>query len=79
MFTVEQLQQTGFVPGDRLVLSIPNPGQLYLHEADALPGPDDLRETVGRLIWEAFQVSGITTREAVVALGRDVRQEIDKR
>jgi hypothetical protein len=73
---VEQLRQAGFVPGDRLVLSKTSPGQLYLHKVDILPGAEDLRETVGRLIRETFQASGYTTREAVVALGRAVRREI---
>lgn len=73
---LEQLQQAGFAPGDRLVLSETSPGQLYLHKADVLPSAEDLRETVGRLIRETFQASGYTTREAVVALGREVRREI---
>jgi hypothetical protein len=73
---MEQLQQAGFAPGDRLVLSTAVPGQLYIHKAEVLLTQSELRESLKQLIQEAFRQSNYHSRDQIVALVREVRQEI---
>jgi hypothetical protein len=56
---LEPLRRAGFVPGDQIVLSIAAPGHLYLHKADVLPTGPDLKNSLRRLIQNAFEQQGI--------------------
>jgi hypothetical protein len=74
--SVEQLQQAGFAPGDRLVISVPAAGHLYLHKIDPSRTKPLSREALSRLLRDAFEKSGYDTREKIVGLVREVRQEM---
>lgn len=72
----EQLQQAGLVPGDQVVISAPAPGHLYLHKIDPLYPASLSREALSQLMREAFEQSGYQTREQIVQLVREIRQEM---
>jgi hypothetical protein len=74
-FSIEQLQQAGLAPGDHLLISAPAPGHLYLHKVDLSAEPLS-REALSRLVRDAFEQSGYGTREEVISLVREVRQEM---
>jgi tRNA G26 N,N-dimethylase Trm1 len=76
--SAEQLQQAGLVPGDQLVISAPAPGHLYLHRIDPLYTGPLSHEALSQLMHEAFEQSGYKTREQIVNLVREVRQEMAK-
>ncbi len=74
--TTDQLQQAGLVPGDRLIVSAPAPGHLYLHKIDPLYAAPLSSKALSQLMQEAFGQSGYKTREQIVNLVREVRQEM---
>ncbi len=74
--TPEQLQQMGFAPGDHLVVTSLMPGQLYIHKAETFPPPENWRETLSQMIQDAFHRHGYQSRAQVIALIREVRQEM---
>lgn len=74
--TADQLQQAGLVPGDRIVVSAPAPGHLYLHKLDPLYAAPLSPKALSQLMQEAFGQSGYKTREQIVNLVREVRQEM---
>jgi hypothetical protein len=74
--SVEQLQRAGFAPGDRLVISVPAAGHLYLHKIDPSQTKPLAREVLSQLLRDAFEKSGYDTREKVIDLVREVRQEM---
>ncbi|MBE7473780.1 MAG: hypothetical protein DPW09_41050 [Anaerolineae bacterium] len=76
--TADQLQQAGLAPGDRLVVSAPAPGHLYLHKLDPLYAAPLSPKALSQLMREAFEQSGYKTREQIVNLVREVRQEMAK-
>jgi hypothetical protein len=60
--------------GDELLILSPGPGQLCLYRTNA---PEPLsREELGALMRETFQDSGYTTREHVLNLVRETKQEL---
>ena len=74
-FSIEQLRQAGLAPGDHLLISAPAPGHLYLHKVDL--GAEPLsREALSWLVRDAFDQSGYDTRDKVLTLIREVRQEM---
>jgi hypothetical protein len=74
--SAKQLQQAGLAPGDQLVVSAPAPGHLYLHKLDPIYTAPLSREALSQLMQDAFEQSGYKTREQIVSLVREVRQEM---
>jgi hypothetical protein len=72
----EQLQQAGLAPGDHLIISAPAPGHLYLHKIDPLYAAPLSREALSQLMYEAFEQSGYKSREQIINLVREVRQDM---
>jgi len=70
------LEQAGFTPGDRLVLSITAPGHIHLHKTDVALVGEALSRKLRQLIQQSFHQSGYYSREQIVALVREVRQEL---
>ncbi len=74
--SIDQLQQAGLAPGDRLAIFAPAPGHLYLHKVDPLYATPLSHEALSQLMREAFEESGYKTRDQIVHLVREVRQEM---
>ncbi len=68
------LSSAGLREGDHVILFPINPGQLYLYKVAAPRplSPDELRA----LIRDTFARSGYTTREQVLSLVREAKQEL---
>lgn len=73
--SIEQLQQADLAPGDHLLISTPAPGHLYLHKIDLRAEPLP-REALSQLRRDAFAQNSYDTRDKVLKLIREVRQEM---
>ena len=70
----EQTAALGLMEGQRLLLLPYLPNQFLLLKIDV---PDELSaEQVGQMMHQAFQQSGYTSRDQIIRLVREVKQEM---
>ncbi len=68
------LALAGLHDGDRVVVSSPRPGVVYLRKVNGQEPPS--RAQLSAMMREAFQNSGYTSREQVLTLVREAKQEL---
>ena len=72
----EQTAALGLRKGERLLLLPIQPNQFLLLKIDV---PDEISpEQVGHIMRQAFQQTGYTSRDQIIRLVRDVKQEMSQ-